>query len=99
MINGTHCLIMTNGTHATHPYSNNGNQYCLRRIYGPNGNIQSAGPNGNIDKVGPGGGQHRGAFNGNSGNTGSSNPGNPGAAGGAAGPNYSGNNVTVNNNR
>ncbi len=65
----------------------------------PQGNISSSGPNGNIDKVGPGGGQHRGAFNGNSGNTGSSNPGNPGANGGAAGPNYSGNNVTVNNNR
>lgn len=105
MINGTHALIMTNGTHSTYPYSNNGNQYCLRRmstyaVQGvPQGNISSSGPNGNIDKVGPGGGQHRGAFNGNSGNTGSSNPGNSGANGGAAGPNYSGNNITVNNNR
>ena len=105
MINGNHALIMTNGTHSTYPYTNNGNQYCLRRmstyaVQGvPNGNISSSGPNGNIDKVGPGGGNHAGAFNGNSGTAGSSNPGNPGAAGGAAGPNYSGNNVTVNNNR
>lgn len=105
MINGTHALIMTNGTHDTHVYSNSGNQYCLRRmsvyaVQGVNqGNISSSGPNGNIDKVGPGGGQHKGAFNGNSGTTGSSNPGNAGANGGAAGPNYSSNNVTVNNNR
>ena len=101
MINGTHSLIQIGPGHHTNVFTNNGNQYSVRRmsVYTSqgqtNGNISSNNPKHDLSKGGGGSGTSLSAINGASGNDGTHNPGRPG---GAAGPSHTGN-VSVDNNR